>query len=378
VVLFFDELPWLATRRSGLVQALDHYWNTRWSRRKKLVLVACGSAASWMLDNLINATGGLYNRVTRVLHLKPLTLKETREFLASRSMELAPAQVLQIYMALGGIPHYLKQLRKDQSIARNINRLCFQPGAPLAGEFDQLFASLFEHHEAHAGLIRIIAGHAQGVTRERIYRAAKTSSTGGRLTKRLQELESSGFIAAYRPYGRSAHGACYKAVDEYALFYLSWIEPFRKKFAIAAADGKFWESRAASQQYKVWCGYAFETVCFKHVDKILDFLDAGHLTNAIAPWRCPLEAGGGKGAQIDLLIDRSDGVISMCEIKCHQDIFVVDKEYATQIQARIDAFRNATGTKKTVEVLFVTVNGVKHNKYTAALNAKSMEIADFF
>ena len=193
VILFFDELPWLATQKSGFVQALDHYWNTRWSLRKKLKLVACGSAASWMLENLIRAKGGLHNRLTAVMALRPFTLHETEEYLQSRHVRLSRRQILDLYMAVGGIPHYLNDVKKDLSPAQNINRMCFNKDGILFNEFNNLFASLFDQSPAYIELIRLIARSRDGIDKEELLKKAKYSSTGGTLKERLNETRRSWF-----------------------------------------------------------------------------------------------------------------------------------------------------------------------------------------
>lgn len=156
-IVFFDELPWLASPRSGFLSALDHFWNTFASRQRDLILIVCGSAASWMIVNVLHHKGGLHNRVTRSISLKPFNLGETAQFLQGRGIASDPIQVLELFMAVGGIPYYLDKIRKGRSAAQNIDALFFVENAALRDEFGQLYAALFDHHERHLKIIEALA-----------------------------------------------------------------------------------------------------------------------------------------------------------------------------------------------------------------------------
>jgi len=379
IVLFFDELPWLATKRSKLIQALDHYWNTRWSKRKKCLFIGCGSAAYWMIDNLINAKGGLHNRVTCELNVAPFTLAQTRDFLLSRDIKLPHQQILQIVMAVGGIPHYLKRIRRGWSFARNVNELCFKQGGFLADEFDKLFVSLFGSLSIYTDLIRLIAKYPYGLSREELLQEFKNSTSGGRLSKRLAELEKAGFITSFVPFGYAKKGLFYKVIDEYVLFYLTWIEPFKAKFKIMPTQTKYWEIQSNTQQYKIWCGYAFESICLKHINQILKKLDIEHLTLGLGPWRfVPNKQSGIDGAQVDLMVERSDGCINLCDMKHCAKPFVIDKRYANILKRKIDVFKKSTQTKSTILCTFITVNGIKDNQYARELVDAEIIVDDLF
>ncbi|MBS0359179.1 MAG: AAA family ATPase, partial [Proteobacteria bacterium] len=225
VVLFFDELPWLASKRSRFIQALDYYWNRFWSDMPKIKLIVCGSAASWMLTHVISHKGGLHNRISGQIALYPFDLKETKEFLISNKIKYNDNQVLDVFMIVGGIPYYLKFLKKNLSVAQNIDHLCFQNKGQLIEEFSRLYSSLFSNAETYEELVRIIASKRRGIERTEIFKKSKYSTDGGRLKKRLDALEKSGFIVSFKPYGFTKRGTFYRIIDEYSLFYLNWIEP---------------------------------------------------------------------------------------------------------------------------------------------------------
>lgn len=206
-VIFLDELPWLTTQKSGLLQALDHFWNSEWVNDPKIKLVICGSAASWILDNIVNARGGLHNRLTATIRLEPFNLQETVEFLTSRSIKMKSMQILNLYLAMGGIPFYLKALEKGSSTVQLIDKICFTANGFLYHEFDRLFSSLFNNSDAYIEIIRAIAKQPQGVDLINFEKKLKLSSSGGTLTKRLTELEEAGFLMSFIPYGKQKKGS---------------------------------------------------------------------------------------------------------------------------------------------------------------------------
>ena len=376
VFLFFDELPWLATKRSGLIQAIDHYWNTRWSKRKKLIFIACGSAAFWMINNLINAKGGLHNRVTAQLNLKPFTLSQTKEYLASKSMHLSHEQILQIYMVVGGVPHYLKQFKKSQSFVKTINEMCFSESGLLYSEFNNLFSSLFENYEAHMAIIKEISKHTYGISRDSLIKKLKKISGGGRLTKRLDELDKAGFITTYSLYGYVGRETYYRAIDEYVLFYFRWIEKFKKQFKFIPESIRYWEQQYKTQPYHIWRGYVFELICLKNVSKIISILGLENLIEGIGPWRFVAKQKEGNGAQVDLLLNRADGFIMICEIKASNTEFVIDNGYAKNLERKISIVESEL--KKKAIIVFITMKGLKKNQYSNRLVANTITLDDLF
>ena len=267
IVIFFDELPWLATRKSGILKALEYYWNTHWSYRKKLILVLCGSAASWMLEKIVYAKGGLHNRITVNIPLQPFSLREVQDYLVYQGHQLSKEQVLRVYMVMGGVPHYLKGLKNNLSISQNINALCFQKGGLLFDEFDKLFHSLYEEPDIYIKIIRAIAKKTNGISREKLIKSIKSISDGGYLNIMLKSLEEAGFISAFLPLGHTRRGVHYRLIDEYTLFYLNWIEPLRKTRVTTTTS--YWRTVIHTAAWHVWAGYAFEAVCLKHVDSII-------------------------------------------------------------------------------------------------------------
>lgn len=377
VILFFDELPWMATKRSGLIQALDYFWNRKWSQMPFLKVVVCGSAATWMINNLIHAKGGLYNRLTETIHLKPFTLAETKAYLESRGIKLKEPQILELFMVFGGIPFYLRHIEKGKSPTQNINDLCFHRDAPFFTEFDQLFHSLFDEADTHIKLIRAIAKKRNGISRDELLKATNMTS-GGTFNKRMHELETSSFIEIVTPYGKLKKNQYVKIIDEYTLFYLYWIDDIRHRRIIGQND-QYWLSKSKEAKYKIWCGYAFEAVCLKHINQIIATLELTPLVNEIGAWHFNFpQKELDQGTQIDLLLDRSDSTITLCEIKHHQGLFSLDKSYARNLINKMDVFEKQTKTKKQLFICLITLYGVKPNIWSEDLVNSEVTLKNLF
>ncbi len=375
-VIFLDELPWMATQKSGFLEALDHFWNTEWVNRANIKLIVCGSAASWMLDNLINAEGGLHNRLTISLLLKPFNLQETAEFLASRSLRMSPGQVLDLYLIMGGIPFYLKAVEKGLSAMQNINQLCFTANGLLYGEFDRLYSSLFKNSEAYIEIIKVIATNPQGIDQVTLEKGLKLTASGGTLTKRLSALEAAGFIISFVPYGREKKGIYYRIIDEYTLFYLRWIKPAINRIKLATSQANYWQSKCQSASWKSWVGYAFEAFCYKHIDQIARALKINTGFN-VGTWRYLPKSKKEKGVQIDLLLDCDDGIIHVVEVKYSKNLFRITKQYAAQLGDKIDTFGEQLKIKKDIYLTMVTVEGLLDNSYADELVDDEIILDDF-
>jgi hypothetical protein len=370
-VVFIDELPWLASRRSGFLAAFEQFWNSWASTRGDLVVVVCGSAASWMVQELLHARGGLHNRVTRHVRLEPLTLGESRDFLAARRISLDDYQLLELYMAFGGVPHYLKELSRGESAAQCIDRVCFARDGLLRQEFERVYTSLFDGAERHELVIRTLAKRRGGFTRNELLKAARLRS-GGWITAVLNELEESGFVMRTAQFGLDKKDAVYRVADEHSLFHLYWIERHR-----GTAQGT-WLRIRGTPAWRAWSGYSFEGVCLKHAGALRAALGIGGVHTEESTWRHRATGEGDGGAQIDLVIDRGDRCINLCEMKFSEAQFQVDKAYARALLSKRDVFRRATGTRKTLITTLVTTHGVKPNKHRAAVVDATIEMAALF
>ncbi len=353
-VIFFDEVPWIAGRRSGFLNEFGYWWND-WASRQNIVVVICGSAASWMIDKVVNNKGGLHNRITEYIHLQPFTLAEVRQYIQSINLPLDNYQILQLYMSIGGIPHYLQHIRQGESSTQIINRLCFDKDGILRNEFNNLYAALYEGHERHVSVVRALSTKWKGLTRREIIEGTGISNGGG-LTQILTELKSASFIAEIVPFGKKRKDTLYRIMDEYSLFYLTFIEGKR------AGKKDIWLQTAQGQYYKTWRGYAFENICIKHAGAIKQAMGISGIQTEVSGFRGYADEDG-EGIQIDLLIDRADNCINLCEIKFYNDELTLTKESSDKLRRRRARFQQISKTKKTVFNTIITTYGIHLNQY---------------
>lgn len=375
VVIFLDEIPWMATPKSGLLEALDYYWNRHWSEDKRIKLIICGSAASWIIENVLHNTGGLHNRVTLRLPIAPFSLSETKDYLHYKNIHYNNEQILTLYMCLGGIPFYLNFVEKGLSAIQNINAACFSKKGTLYDEFELLFASLFKKHEIHQAIITFITHKREGVSRNDI--ETHLNYKGGRLTDRLKELEEAGFITAYMPW-KKERGTYYKIIDEYTLFYLTWISKKSKNRIAQDIDDHYWAVLSEKSAWKAWSGYAFEAICFKHINPIKKALNIPNGSEAYSWRHITTKDEAISGTQIDLIFDRPDKIINLCEIKYSSAPFVIDKKYAEHLRNREKIYCQITKTDKQIFHSMITLSGLKKTIYSEELIASIATLNDLF
>ena len=369
-VVFFDEVPWLASRRSGFLAAFEHFWNGWAIKQPKLVVVICGSAASWMLEKVVRQRGGLHNRVTRRIRVEPFSLAEVEELLRSRRVELGRYQLIELYMALGGIPHYLVQVRPGESAAESIDRLCFARDGFLRTELADLYAALFEKAERHEAVVRALAARRRGMTRAQLL-AATGLGSGGAVTKVLGELEQCGFVAQMPRLGHVKRDAAYWLADHYSLFYLKWIEPHR-----GGSNGA-WQRKRASPAWRAWSGLAFEAVCLRHVESIKRALGIAGVETVEGSWARGA-AGDLDGTQVDLVIERADRSVNLCEMKFSESELVIDKALARELERKRDAYRAAFGDRKATFLTLISTYGIRANDHSQRLGVRSLTMDALF
>lgn len=369
-VIFFDELPWLHTPKSNFLKAFEHFWNSWASRYANVKIVICGSAASWMIKNIVDNKGGLHNRVTIRMRLLPFSLNETEQYLKSRGVTIDRYQILQLYMSMGGIPQYLKAIQPGESATQAIDRLFFTRHGQLKDEFKNLYESLFEIPNHHIAVIRALAKTSKGLSRAEIIDETKLS-TGGTATKVLRELDESGFIMTYIPFERTSRDLLYRLTDEYSLFYLKFIERGRP-----VGPGT-WLRISEGTSWKAWSGYAFEAICMKHVPQIKLALAIASIYTEESFWRY-VPGKGLPGAQIDLLLDRKDHCMNICEMKFSTDKFTIGKKYSEELEQRKKVFADKTKTKKTIFLTMITTYGTEKNNYYKGLIQSEVTMDDLF
>ncbi|MBR1525899.1 MAG: AAA family ATPase [Prevotella sp.] len=360
-VLFIDELPCFDVARSGFIPALDHFWNTWASKYHNIKLIVCGSATSWMIDKLINNHGGLYNRVTAQIHLHPFTLKQTEDYFKSRNIKWNRLQITQFYMFTGGIPYYLSLVGQQDSVPQAIDNLYFHRDAPLQREYNHLMASLYNSPEPYTRIIDSLVVRKQGMSREEISRLTGIP-TGGRLTKMLQELEESDFIRSYftREKKIKQNNNLYQLCDMFCSFHLF----FRGK---GINDDKFWENNINTPLINTWYGFAFERVVMQHIDQIKQSLSIAGMSVNYYAWRSRTTE---PKSQIDLILDRADNIVNLCEIKYSKTPYSISKEEDEKLFLREQNFVTETNTKQGVHLTLITPFGVNKNSYWSNVSSE--------
>ena len=356
-VVFLDELPWLDTPRSGFITALEAFWNGWACHRHNLMLIVCGSATSWMTDNLINNKGGLYGRITFEMKLAPFTLGECEKFFQERGVRFSRYDIVQSYMALGGIPYYLGYMRKGLSLAQNIDQMFFAKGAKLHGEFDRLFASVFSTPEQMKSIVQLLGTQRSGFTRQEILRKTGLDDCGAS-TKLLKALVASDFIKPYVPFGKGKRDTCYKLTDPFCLFYMKFVQGRN------GIDPEFWMHNGTSPAVNTWRGFAFEEVCFNHIYQIKKALNILGVSSTQSSWTLKGDKDT-EGTQIDLLIHRKDNVLNLCEMKFYNEKFTVDKNYYMKIVHRQNVLAEHLSRKSVIHNVLVTTEGLNYNEYSS-------------
>ena len=357
IILFLDELPWLDTPRSDFLTALEHFWNSWATSRKDILLITCGSAASWMINQLIHNRGGLHNRVTERINMFPFSLRETEQMLHGKGAAFNRYQILQLYMVMGGIPFYLDAIAPDKSAAQNIEELCFRKGALLRGEFPHLFSSLFNNSSRHEAIIMALSTKSKGMTRKELSKTTGISS-GGTMSSLLEQLESSGFLSKHKHFSRKKKAINYRLSDFYSAFYLKFLRDS------PISEEREWINALDYPGQRAWAGYAFEQVCLSHVLPIKKALGIQGVMTEVSSWKSDKVHGG---AQIDMIIDRRDQVINLCEMKFSIHPFTITKAYADHLRNKLAVFQDETQTRKGLYVTFITSYGLNPNSHSQSL-----------
>ena len=356
MILFFDEFPWLDTQKSDFLPAFEWFWNDWGCAQNNLVCIVCGSATSWMVDHIDHNKGGLFNRQNLRLYLEPFNLYLTKQFLIKKNIHWSDYDIAQCYMIMGGIPFYLDLLNKDYSLNKNIDELFFKKHGALWDEFNHLYNTLFSNSEQYINVVEALSAKKIGLTRQELSENANLPQNGF-LTKVLENLVYSGFVRSYPFYGNKKKQTVFQLCDYYTLFYFKFLKDNPGK------DENYWSNSYESPSRKAWSGFSFEQLCRDHIAQIKQRLYIAGVLSSESSWFVQADENH-DGAQIDLIIDRKDRVINICEMKFSDDEFIIDKNYEQNLRRKISRFVEATGTKKSIQLTMVTTYGIKKNLYS--------------
>ena len=356
-VIFIDEMPWLDAPKSNFVSALEHFWNGFASARKDVVLIICGSATSWIINKIYKNYGGLHNRVTYRINLQQFTLNECEQYCKASGIAASRLEILQAYMILGGVPYYWSKLEKAKTIAQNIDYLFFNENAILKDEFRDMYSSLFKSPEPYLKIIETLALKKAGITREELTSNPEIPSNGT-LTRILEDLQSCGFVRKYNFLGLKENKALFQLIDNFTLFHCRFLKSGH------TGEDYFWSNSSGKTLKNIWEGLAFERVCLLHVPQIKFALGISGISANVCSWYAKNDEVLGEGTQIDMLIDRADNAINICEIKYYKSEFVITKDYEAKLRNKITRFQLETKTNKSIRLVLISTLGLKNNIYS--------------
>ena len=369
-VVFIDEMPWMDTPRSKFVTALEFFWNGWAAMRNDVLLIVCGSATSWIINKIFRNHGGLHNRVNYQIFLEPFTLHECEEYSEAMGFAYSRYDLLEAYMVMGGVPYYWSLMEKGKSLAQNIDSLFFAPQGLLHYEFRELYDSLFRNSEPYIDVVNVLGKKLGGMRREEIVSSLGVTDSGN-LSRVLEDLEHSGFIIRTNSYGAKKYNAIYRLMDNFSLFYLKFMKENRTD------DPEFWSHNYTSPLRYSWCGLAFERVCFQHIPQIKQALGiSGVVTNTYS-WQVKDDEIYGPGAQIDMLIERADNTINICEMKFCEDDFSINASYDKNLRHKLSTFQEETRCKNALHLTLITTYGLKFNEYAGRIQ-KVITMDDLF
>lgn len=361
-VIFIDELPWMDTTNSRFIPAFEHFWNGWASARKDILLIICGSATSWIINKIFRSKGGLYNRVTYKILLKQFSLHECEQLVSARRLPMNRNMIMEGYMVMGGVPFYWTKLEEGKSLAKNINDLFLADGAELRNEFSYIYSSMFKKPEKYIRVIEALSGKKSGLTREEIITKGRLESNG-QLSRILDELEECGFIRKYCHTSKKIKDALYQLVDCYSLFYHQLAKGARN------VDEEYWPRLMRTPVYHSWCGLSFERVCLLHTRQLKVALGISGIMTDIFSWHIKANDYH-PGVQIDLLLDRADGVVDICEMKYAPGGFKVTQAFINGLKTKIDVMRQYLPEKKYLEPVLITSNGVLNGRHSIEIPIK--------
>ena len=362
-VVFFDEMPWMDTHGGDFVSELEYFWANWVQNRDDIVFIACGSATNWMKEKIEDNQGGLHNRITHRIYLRPFYLNECREYLQDHGFDWDEYQIMQCYMVFGGVPYYLSLLRPYLSLVENVDSLIFRRGGDLSNEFGELYNALFNKADRYINIVTFLSTRREGFSRSEI--EAATGYSGGTLTKMLENLERCDFISSYAHFGMKAKNSLYRLADFYTLFYFKFVRDNRSR------DEKYWQHHFTDRSVESWEGFSFEQLCFHHLLHIKIGLGIAGMATEASAWRfVPGKDDARRGAQIDLVVKRSDNIVHLIEMKFCDREYVISKDYAQRLQDRKALFQDLTSVNRGAVITIITPKGVSRGIHSSVMHSQ--------
>jgi hypothetical protein len=360
-VIFIDELPAMDVEGSNVASAVGYFWNNWASQYDNIVLIICGSATSWMITNVIDSKGGLHDRITVEMPIHPFTLKEAEEYLDDKRFVWSRQMILQAYMVFGGIPYYLSLLDHEESLVQNVDRLFFSQDMQMRREFRRLFNTLYKNPDKYIDIVKALSKSRRGLTREELAGVLKCANNG-HLGKRLEDLVWCDLIRKniVREKEIKRKDAIYQLCDFFSLFYLTFIDR-------AEVELQYWAHHINTPEVNSWMGLTYEQICMAHIQQIKHALRIDAISTLSYSWRSRTTT---PAAQIDIIIERADRIVNICEVKYSQEAYKLEKEEYDKMCKRKNAFIQETGLRHTPWLTMITTEGIAPGKYAEMIQSQ--------
>jgi AAA+ ATPase superfamily predicted ATPase len=345
--IYFEEIQWLADYQEGLITELKFAWDNYFRNKEGVLLVLCGSAPSFMINQVLHSKS-LYNRSQHELRLKEFSLVEAADYLSNKSQR----EVMDAYLTVGGIPEYLKWCKTSSSVFSSICENSFVADSFFSKEHERIFVSSLANNKHYKQIIEFLARN-RFATRNEILKHLNIS-TSGSLSELLNDLILCGFITKYSPYNLSetSHLSRFCISDNYLQFYYKFIKPIYSDIQKSSyIDNPI--SAIKSDAYQKWLGYAFERFCrnrHRLIAKIMGFHGIHYRSGAFFN-KSTKESES--GFQLDLVFDRDDKVVTLCEIKYTQA--KIGTSIIEEFERKLALFPNKG--KKTIQKVLITTEG---------------------
>ncbi|KIM11436.1 MAG: hypothetical protein KU38_06480 [Sulfurovum sp. FS08-3] len=365
-VIFLDEFPWLDSAKSGFFEAFSHFWNNFCTNRDDLLVIVCGSAASYMMNKIIKNKKTLHNRIAQKISLNSFDLKDAKRLIDSKGCHYSNKSIVDIYMALGGVAKYLDDIDCSLTPNENLQNMCFSKDGILVNEYEDLYESLFERATIHRKIMNLLALKWSGYSQKEVAILLKTSPSS--VTIPLKELEISGFISSMTKFGQKSRDKVYRATDCFSYFHNKWMKDINND----------WNTIFLSQSYKSWAGFAFENICHIHTDTIKNILGISGVATQTHYWNYKSENESGSGAQIDRMLEYTNGSknIDIIECKYHNSEYTITKEYRDELINKLNIFNQQTNNRYNIRLIFITANGLVKNQYYNEIVHKELTIEE--
>ena len=360
-IIFIDELPAMDAEGANVASAVGYFWNNWASQFDNIVFIICGSATSWMITNVIDSKGGLHDRITVEMPIHPFTLKEVESYLESQRFIWNRQIILQAYMIFGGIPYYLSLLDREESLVQNVDRMFFSQDMQMRREFRRLFNTLYKNPDRYIDVIKALSKSREGLTRGELAKELKCANNG-HLGKQLEDLVFCDLIRknVVREKEIKSKDSIYQICDFFSLFYMAFIDK-------AEVEMQYWAHHINTPEINSWMGLTFERICMAHIQQIKHALHIDTISTISYSWRSKTST---PAAQIDIIIERADKIVNICEVKYSQDEYNLNKEEYDKICKRKNVFIQETGLRHAPWITMITTEGVAQGKYSEMIQSQ--------